>query len=144
MILLRYVLPGVVVLAGLVVMALGSEAELEGGAGIVSAGIAIFFINWLFRAARTASASATARMRRASTSTGTGAGRTEIRLRHLTGGPRGAFVQPSKESSEPRRGESDGELPRADAVAGRLPAAAAVPRRAVRSRRQPPRDTPRR
>lgn len=50
MILLRYVLPGAVILAGLVVMALGSEAELEGGAGIVSAGIAIFFINWLFRA----------------------------------------------------------------------------------------------
>jgi len=50
MILLRYVLPAVVVIAGLVIMALGSEAELEGGAGIVSAGIAIFFINWLFRA----------------------------------------------------------------------------------------------
>jgi hypothetical protein len=50
MILLRYVLPAVVVIAGLVVMALGSEAALEGGAGIVSAGIAIFFINWLFRA----------------------------------------------------------------------------------------------
>jgi hypothetical protein len=50
MILLRYVLPAVVVVAGLVVMALGSEAGLEGGAGIVSAGIAIFFINWLFRA----------------------------------------------------------------------------------------------
>jgi hypothetical protein len=46
----RYVLPAAVVLAGIVVMALGSEAELEGGAGIVSAGIAIFFINWLFRA----------------------------------------------------------------------------------------------
>ncbi len=50
MILLRYVLPAVVVIGGLVVMALGSEAELEGGAGIVSAGIAIFFLNWLFRA----------------------------------------------------------------------------------------------
>ena len=50
MILLRYVLPAAVILAGLVVMALGSEAELEGGAGIVSAGIAIFFVNWLFRA----------------------------------------------------------------------------------------------
>lgn len=46
---LRYVLPGGVVLAGLIVMALGSESELEGGAGIVSAGLAIFFINWLFR-----------------------------------------------------------------------------------------------
>jgi hypothetical protein len=50
MVLLRYVLPALVVLAGLVVMALGSEAELEGGAGIVSAGISIFFVNWLFRA----------------------------------------------------------------------------------------------
>lgn len=50
MVLLRYVLPGVVVLAGLVVMALGGESELEGGAAIVSAGLAIFFLNWLFRA----------------------------------------------------------------------------------------------
>jgi hypothetical protein len=48
-VLLRYVLPGAVVLAGLVVMSLGSESDLEGGAGIVSAGLAIFFINWLFR-----------------------------------------------------------------------------------------------
>ncbi len=46
---IRYVLPGVVVLAGLVVMALGSETDLEGGAGIVSAGLAILFLNWLFR-----------------------------------------------------------------------------------------------
>ena len=50
MALVRYVLPAAVVLAGLVVMSLGSESELEGGAGIVSAGLAIFFINWLFRA----------------------------------------------------------------------------------------------
>jgi len=50
MVFLRYVLPAAVVLAGIVVMCLGSETELEGGAGIVSAGIAIFFINWLFRA----------------------------------------------------------------------------------------------
>ena len=49
MILLRYVLPARRV-GGLVVMALGSEAELEGGAGIVSAGLAIYFIDWLFRA----------------------------------------------------------------------------------------------
>src|SRR5476651_1632994 len=48
--LIHYVLPGLVVLAGLVVMALGSEADLEGGGGIVSAGLAIFLINWLFRA----------------------------------------------------------------------------------------------
>jgi hypothetical protein len=49
MVLLRYVLPSIVVVAGIVVMALGSEADLEGGGGIVSAGLAIFFINWLFR-----------------------------------------------------------------------------------------------
>ncbi len=49
MIVLRYVLPGAVVIAGLVVMALGSETELEGGGGIVSAGLAIYFVNWLFR-----------------------------------------------------------------------------------------------
>ena len=46
---MRYVLPAGVVVAGLVLMALGSESDLEGGAGIVSAGLAIFFINWLFR-----------------------------------------------------------------------------------------------
>lgn len=49
MVLLRYVLPALVVIAGIVVMALGSETDLEGGAGIVSAGLAIWFINWLFR-----------------------------------------------------------------------------------------------
>ncbi|HEY0516493.1 MAG TPA: hypothetical protein VGD00_05190 [Solirubrobacteraceae bacterium] len=49
MVLLRYVLPALVVVAGIVVMALGSETDLEGGAGIVSAGLAIWFINWLFR-----------------------------------------------------------------------------------------------
>jgi len=47
--LLRYVLPGLVVLAGIVVMSLGGETNLEGGGGIVSAGLAIYFINWLFR-----------------------------------------------------------------------------------------------
>ena len=31
-------------------MALGSETDLEGGGGIVSAGLAIILINWLFRA----------------------------------------------------------------------------------------------
>jgi hypothetical protein len=45
----RYALPAAVVLGGLVVMALGSENDLEGGAGIVSAGLAIYFLNWLFR-----------------------------------------------------------------------------------------------
>lgn len=46
----RYVVPAVVVIVGIVVMALGSESDLEGGGGIVSAGLAIYFINWLFRA----------------------------------------------------------------------------------------------
>ncbi|HTA15129.1 MAG TPA: hypothetical protein VK781_09770, partial [Solirubrobacteraceae bacterium] len=43
---LRYVLPTAIVLAGIVVMALGSESELEGGAGIVSAGLAVYAMNW--------------------------------------------------------------------------------------------------
>ena len=46
---IRYVLPVVVTIAGVVVMALGSETDLEGGASIVSAGLAIYFLNWLFR-----------------------------------------------------------------------------------------------
>ncbi|HMD51742.1 MAG TPA: hypothetical protein VKG62_03435 [Solirubrobacteraceae bacterium] len=46
----RYFLPAIVVLAGLVVMAFGSEADLEGGASILSAGLAVYFLNWLFRA----------------------------------------------------------------------------------------------
>jgi hypothetical protein len=47
---MRYVLPVAVVLGGAVVMAFGSESDLEGGAGIVSAGLAIYAINWLSRA----------------------------------------------------------------------------------------------
>ncbi|MGD0452726.1 MAG: hypothetical protein ABSB69_03955 [Solirubrobacteraceae bacterium] len=46
---MRYVLPAVVTIAGLVIMALGGENNLEGGASIVSAGLAIYFLNWLFR-----------------------------------------------------------------------------------------------
>ena len=46
---MRYVLPTLVVIAGLVFMAMGSESDLEGGASIVSAGLAIYFVNWLFR-----------------------------------------------------------------------------------------------
>jgi hypothetical protein len=45
----RYVLPVTVVIAGLVIMAFGGEIDLEGGAGLVSAGLAIYFLNWLFR-----------------------------------------------------------------------------------------------
>jgi len=46
---IRYVLPLGVTLAGAVIMAMGSETDLEGGAAIVSAGLAIFLVNWLFR-----------------------------------------------------------------------------------------------
>jgi len=47
--LVRYVLPGMVAFAGVVVMCFGGETHLEGGAGILSAGLAIYLINWLFR-----------------------------------------------------------------------------------------------
>lgn len=47
---LRYVLPVVIVLGGAIVMAFGSETDLEGGAGIVSAGLAVWGMNWLYRA----------------------------------------------------------------------------------------------
>ena len=47
---LRYVLPVAVALGGGIVMAFGSEIDLEGGAGIVSAGLAIYAMNWLSRA----------------------------------------------------------------------------------------------
>jgi hypothetical protein len=47
---IRYVLPAGVLVGGIVVMALGGESNLEGGGGIVSAGLAIYLINWLFRA----------------------------------------------------------------------------------------------
>jgi hypothetical protein len=46
---LRYALPATVTVAGIAIMALGSESDLEGGASIVSAGLAIYFVNWLFR-----------------------------------------------------------------------------------------------
>jgi hypothetical protein len=45
----RYALPGAVVLAGIIVMALGSETQLEGGAGIVGAGVSIVLVNLFFR-----------------------------------------------------------------------------------------------
>jgi hypothetical protein len=45
----RYVLPAAIVLGGVAIMALGSENDLEGGASIVSAGLAVYFLNWLFR-----------------------------------------------------------------------------------------------
>lgn len=45
----RYGLPVAVALAGVVVMCLGGESDLEGGAGIIGAGLAIYFLNWLFR-----------------------------------------------------------------------------------------------
>lgn len=47
----RYALPGAAVIAGAILMLLGSESDLEGGAGIIGAGIAIYAMNWLYRAA---------------------------------------------------------------------------------------------
>ena len=47
----RYALPVAAVIAGVIVMSLGSESDLEGGAGIISAGLAIYAMNWLYRAA---------------------------------------------------------------------------------------------
>jgi hypothetical protein len=46
---LRYVLPSVIVLAGAVIMALGGEVNLEGGAGIIGAGLAMYVISWWYR-----------------------------------------------------------------------------------------------
>lgn len=50
---LRYVLPAVVTAVGLGLMLLGGESNVLGGAGVVSAGLAIYFVNWLFRAGAT-------------------------------------------------------------------------------------------
>ena len=47
---LRYALPAVMVLFGVIVMVMGSESNAEGGAGIVSAGLAVYAMNWLYRA----------------------------------------------------------------------------------------------
>jgi hypothetical protein len=47
---LRYALPAAIVLGGAIVMAFGSDVDLEGGAGIISAGLAVFGMNWLYRA----------------------------------------------------------------------------------------------
>jgi hypothetical protein len=46
---MRYLLPAAVVIAGVVVMSMGGESDLEGGAGIVGAGLAVYLLNWLFR-----------------------------------------------------------------------------------------------
>lgn len=47
---MRYLLPATAAVAGVIVMLLGSESDVEGGAGIVSAGLAIYVTNWLYRA----------------------------------------------------------------------------------------------
>ena len=49
MVFVRYVLPALVIVAGLIAMAFGTDVALEGGAGLVGAGLAIWLINWLFR-----------------------------------------------------------------------------------------------
>jgi hypothetical protein len=48
---IRYVLPVAAMVVGVIIMLLGGESNVEGGAGIVGAGIAIYAINWLYRAA---------------------------------------------------------------------------------------------
>lgn len=46
----RYWLPGVVVLAGVLAMAIGGNADAyEGGGAIVGAGLSIYLMNLLFR-----------------------------------------------------------------------------------------------
>jgi hypothetical protein len=45
----RYALPGVIVLAGVIIMTLGGEVDLEGGASIVSAGLIGYLTSWLYR-----------------------------------------------------------------------------------------------
>jgi hypothetical protein len=46
---IRYVLPAVVIVVGLIFMALGGETDVEGGAALVSAGTGTYLVNWLFR-----------------------------------------------------------------------------------------------
>jgi hypothetical protein len=48
---LRYVMPVAIVLGGAIVMALGGEDNLVGGAGIVGAGLAVYAVNWFYRVA---------------------------------------------------------------------------------------------
>jgi hypothetical protein len=48
---IRYGLPVAAVVGGAIVMTLGSESDMEGGAGIIGAGFAIYAINWLYRIA---------------------------------------------------------------------------------------------
>jgi hypothetical protein len=50
MAIVRYVVPAAIVLAGAIVMCFGSEVDLEGGAGIIGAGLAVYAMNWLYRA----------------------------------------------------------------------------------------------
>jgi hypothetical protein len=47
---LRWGLPVIVTTGGLIVMCLGGENNLEGGASIMGVGPAIWAINWLYRA----------------------------------------------------------------------------------------------
>jgi hypothetical protein len=49
MISVRYALPGVIVLTGAIIMALGGEVDLECGACMVSAGLVGYLTSWLAR-----------------------------------------------------------------------------------------------
>jgi len=48
---LRYLMPVAIVLGGGIVMALGGETNVVGGAGIVGAGLAVYAVNWFYRVA---------------------------------------------------------------------------------------------
>ena len=45
----RHGLPALVVLAGIISMAFGTSTSLVGGAGLLGAGLAIWFASWLYR-----------------------------------------------------------------------------------------------
>jgi len=45
----RYVLPAIIVLVGLVFIVVDFEANWEGGAGLVGAGLSVLLLNFLYR-----------------------------------------------------------------------------------------------
>ena len=45
----RHGLPALAVLAGIISMAFGTTSSLVGGAGLIGAGVAIWFASWLYR-----------------------------------------------------------------------------------------------
>ena len=49
MIFVRYLLPALIAVAGLVVLASGGDTGAVGGAALIGAGAAVYLLNWLFR-----------------------------------------------------------------------------------------------